>query len=361
MAEQDSDRSEQATQHKLDEARKRGNVSRSPDLTAVAMLAGLAIAVYASAWDALRSAMRMQQAMLARIPSLEWTPAGMGHWLGELALGMLGVLGPLFMVLAVVAVVANFMQVGPVFTTHPLKPDLERLNPVAGAKRFLSLRILYEAGKSVVKLAILTWIAYSVVRGAIPHLLGLIQREPRGYLQELLALGAGLLVKLMLGLGLVAVLDLLFSRWEFARKMRMSKRDIKDEHKNREGDPRIRSRIRQLRREMLKRSQATGKVASADVLITNPTHIAVAVCYDHGKSLAPQVVAKGAGDLALKMREIAARNQIPVVQNRALARALFREVDYEGFVPEKHYPQVAKIMVWVYAMRAGRRDARKVS
>jgi flagellar biosynthetic protein FlhB len=112
---------------------------------------------------------------------------------------------------------------------------------------------------------------------------------------------------------------------------------------------------------MLKRSQSARKVASADVLITNPTHLAVAVCYEHGKSLAPQVVAKGAGDLALKMREIAARHNIPIVQNRALARALFREVDHEGFVPEQHYPQVAKIMVWVYAMRAARRTSRKVN
>lgn len=361
MAEQDSDRSEQATQHKLDEARKRGSVARSQDLTAVAMLAGLAIAVYASAWDGLRMAMRMQQRILARIPNLDWTPAGMAHWLGELALGVLGVLAPLFMVLVVVAVLANFAQVGAVFTTHPLKPDLDRLNPASGIKRVMSMRTLYEAGKSILKLLVLAWIAWSVLRSIVPHLLGLMQREPRGYLQELLGLGAGLLVKLMLGLGLLATLDLLFTRWEFARRMRMSKRDIRDEHKNREGDPRIRSRIRQLRKEMLKRSQATRKVASADVLITNPTHLAVAVCYDHGKSLAPQVVAKGAGDLAMKMREIATRNQIPIVQNRALARALFREVDYEGFVPEKHYPQVAKIMVWVYAMRAGRRNSRKVN
>jgi flagellar biosynthetic protein FlhB len=361
MAEQDSDRTEQATRHKLDEARKRGSVARSPDMTAVAMLAGLAIAVYASAWDGLRTAMRMQQAMFARTSSLDWTPAGMAHWLGGIALGMLGVLGPLFMVLVVVAVLANFVQVGPVFTTHPLKPDLDRLNPASGIKRVLSMRTLYEAGKSVLKLIVLAWIAWGVLHAAVPHLLVLMQREPRSYLQALLAMGAGLLVKLMLGLGLLAVLDLLFTRWEFGRRMRMSKRDIRDEHKNREGDPRIRSRIRQLRKEMLKRSQSARKVASADVLITNPTHLAVAVCYEHGKSLAPQVVAKGAGDLALKMREIAARHNIPIVQNRALARALFREVDHEGFVPEQHYPQVAKIMVWVYAMRAARRTSRKVN
>ena len=154
---------------------------------------------------------------------------------------------------------------------------------------------------------------------------------------------------------MVAALDFGFARWEFARRMRMSKRDIKDESKNREGDPRIRSRIRELRKEMIKRSKALGKVPAADVLITNPTRIAIAVSYKHGTSAAPQVVAKGAGEMARKMRELAGRHSIPVVQNRELARALFREVDFDGFVPEKLYPQVAKIMVWVYAMRQARR------
>jgi flagellar biosynthetic protein FlhB len=143
--------------------------------------------------------------------------------------------------------------------------------------------------------------------------------------------------------------------------MRMSKRDVKDEAKNRDGDPRIRARIRELRKEMLKRSKSMANVPKADVLITNPTRIAIALTYDHGKSAAPRVVAKGAGDLAKKMRETAQRHQIPIVQNRPLARALFREVDYEGYVPEKWYPQVAKIMVWVYSMREAKRAGRKAS
>jgi flagellar biosynthetic protein FlhB len=361
MAEQDNDLTEEATPYKLEQARKKGSVARSPEAVTAAMLVGLVIAVYASAWDGLKVAMRMQAGMLGRITQMEWNPAGMAHWLGQILLGTLSVLGPLFLVLVVVAVLANFAQTGPVFSLEAVKPDLDKLNPTNGIKRVFSMRTVYESVKSMVKLVLLGWLSWLVIRDAIPGLIGLVLQDPRAYLRELIALSASLLVKLVLAVVAVAIVDLVFVRWEFAKRMRMSKRDVRDESKNREGDPRIRSRIRQLRREMLKRSQSIQKVPSADVLITNPTHLAVAVCYDHGKSAAPQVVAKGAGDLARNMRAVAARHNIPIVQNRALARALFREVDYEGYVPEKLYPQVAKIMVWVYAMRAAKRQSGKVN
>jgi flagellar biosynthetic protein FlhB len=188
-------------------------------------------------------------------------------------------------------------------------------------------------------------------RDLVPGLVGLPLASPKIYMSVLLKLAGGLLVKLVLAMLAVALLDLVFTRWEFAKRMRMSKREIKDENKNREGDPRIRARIRELRKDMLKRSRSLAQVPSADVLITNPTHIAVAISYKHGSGMGPQVVAKGAGDLAAAMRKLASRHNIPVVQNRPLARSLYREVDYSGHVPEKYYPQVAKIMVWVFAMR----------
>ncbi|HZV65800.1 MAG TPA: EscU/YscU/HrcU family type III secretion system export apparatus switch protein, partial [Telluria sp.] len=187
-----------------------------------------------------------------------------------------------------------------------------------------------------------------------PGLVGLSAMEPKGYARMLVSLSGSLLVKLVATLFVIALIDLVYTRWEFGKRMRMSKRDVRDEAKNREGDPRIRSRIRELRQEMLKRSKSMAKLPSADVLIANPTHLAVALSYQHGVGGAPQVIAKGAGDLARQMRQLAAKHQIPVVQNRLLARALYREVDYDGYVPEKWYPQVAKIMVWVYAMRRAR-------
>lgn len=360
MADQDSDLSEQATPHKLLEARKKGEVARSNDFTAMAMMAALVMTVYACGWTALRQTVYMQQQMMARATRLDWSSDAMAAWMGQLLLGMLGVLGPLFLALAVTAVLANLFQTGPIFSFHPLSPDLARLNPATGFKRVFSMRTLFEAGKSVLKLIVLSAVAYYLVRDMVPGLVGLSAADAKGYARTLLDLCGTLLVKLVLVLLVISLADLGFTRWEFAKRMRMSKRDVRDESKNRDGDPRIRARIRELRKEVLKRSKSVAKVAQADVLITNPTRLAVALSYSHGKSGAPQVVAKGAGDLARKMRETASRHHVPIVQNRALARALFREVDYDGYVPEKLYPQIAKIMVWVYTMREAKRNSGKV-
>lgn len=360
MAEQDLDRSEEATQHKLDEARKKGSVARSSDFTAMAIIAGLVVTVYAGGWDAVRQALRMQQWMLARATRVDWTVDAMGGWLGQLLIGMLAILGPLFLTLAVVAVLACLVQTGPIFSFEPLKPDMTRINPATGFKRVFSMRTLFEALKSLIKLALLSAVVYFIIADTIGGLIGLSAMDPKGYAKVMLGLIASLLVKLLMALLVIALIDLIYTRREFAKKMRMSKHDVKDESKNREGDPRIRSRIRELRKEVLKRSKSMAKLPSADVLITNPTRLAVALSYSHGESGAPQVVAKGAGELAAKMREVAARHHIPIVQNKLLARALFREVDYDGYVPEKLYPQIAKIMVWVYSMREAQRASKRM-
>ena len=208
----------------------------------------------------------------------------------------------------------------------------------------------------MIKLVVLGSLLCSLVKDAIPGLIGLTSMDPKIYAGVLIALAAGMLVPALFVIGAI---DLMFTRWEFARNMRMSKRDVRDKSKNRDGDPRIRARIRELRQEVLKRSRSTANVPKADVLITNPTHYAIALSYQHGTSGAPPVIAKGAGEMAARMRATAARCQIPIVQNKPLARALFKEVDYNGYVPEKWYPQVAKIMVWVYSMREAKRANRK--
>lgn len=354
MAEQDSDLTEEATQHKLDEARKKGSVAKSNDFNIVAVLSALVLILYANGWDGYRQTVKLQLAILERAGHTGWDFDNMMQWLGQLWLAALSIMGPLFMALAIAAILVNVLQVGPIFTLHPLSPDFDRINPASGFKRIFSMRTLFEAGKSIVKLVILGSITYFSVSASLPGLIGIASLDPKGYSQVLITLCAGILGKLVITILILGVLDLGYIRWEFAKRMRMSRRDVKDEVKHREGDPRIRSRIRELRKEMLKRSKATSKLPTSDVLIVNPTRLAVALCYKEGASGAPQVVAKGAGDLAKKMREVAFRHQIPIVQNRVLARTLFREVDFDGYVPEKLYPQVAKIMVWVHTMRKAR-------
>lgn len=354
MAEQDFDRTEEATSHKLEQARKQGSVAKSADFTAVAILAAMVGTLYASGWDGLKQLARLQQTVFVQAARLDWRADGVAVWMGQLALHLLHILAPLFLALAITAILVNLLQIGPLFTVKPLSPDLNRINPATGFKRLFSMRTLYETVKSILKLFILGTVAYFTIRDDIPGLVGLSAMDVKGYPRVLLDITAALLVKLVFTLLLIAAIDYAYTLWEFAKRMRMSRRDVRDESKQREGDPRIRARIRELRKEMLKRSKAINNLPSADVLITNPTHIAVALSYSHGTASAPKLVAKGAGELAHKMRQVASRHCIPVVQNRALARTLFREVDFEGYVPEKLYPQLAKIMVWAYAMREGR-------
>ena len=351
MADQDFDLSESATPYKLEEARKKGTVAKSSEFTAMTVLAAMVATLFATGWDSFKESVRLQLTTLSQVGRLNWNTNGVSELIGHLAMGMLHVLAPLFMAVVIAAIVANLFQTGPIFSAEPLSPDFNRISPATGFKRIFSMRTIYESFKSFVKLTVLGAVTYFAIKGLIPGLVGLSALDPKEYGQILLGLIGGLLVKLLFVMLVIALIDFSYTKWEFAKRMRMSRRDVRDESKQREGDPRIRARIREIRKEMLRRSKAMKKIPTADVLITNPTHIAVALTYKRGESTAPKLVAKGAGDLAKKMREVATRHNIPIVQNKTLARVLFREVDYDGFVPEKLYPQLAKIMVWVHTIR----------
>jgi len=362
MAEQDLDRNEAATPFKLARARERGSVAKSPDVNAFAILALTTLACFAWLPQA-----ALQLASLIR-QLLGGAGADLGDWatatglLASAIAAVLQLLGPLFLGIVCVAILANLAQSGPVFSAEPITPDFTRLNPAQGFKKLFSLRVVYDAIKSVLKLALLGAVFAGAMAALLPGAAGLGQVESHAYLPLLFGLVGALLAKLLAVLLVLVGVDWIYVRREYAKRMRMSRREIKDEYKQREGDPRIRQRIRELRVQMLKRSQAMRRLPSADVLITNPTRVAIAISYEHGVSPAPTVVAKGAGALARKMRDAAYRHRIPIVQSPPLARALYREADDGAYVPEQWYPQVAKILVWVLAARrAGREQARSAA
>jgi len=354
MAEQDLDRNEAATPFKLQRARKRGSVAKSPDVNAFAVVTVAALACFA--W--LPRATIQFAGLMRRLFAVAGNPlddwATVTGLLALLVTDTMSLLAPLLLALACVAVLSNLAQSGPVFSFEPLKPDFTRLNPAQGIKKLISMRVLYDAFKSLLKLGILSVVFLAAFRALLPGLSGLSQLGHEAYLPMLYTLGGGLLMKLLAVLLVLAAIDFIYVGREYAKRMRMSRREIKDEHKQREGDPRIRQRIRELRAQMLKRSQAVKQLPGADVLITNPTRVAVAIRYEHGVSPAPRVVAKGAGGMARKMRDVAFRHNVPIVQSPVLARALYRLADEGHYVPEKWYPQVAKILVWVLAARRAR-------
>lgn len=360
MAERDGDPTEQATPHKLREARKKGNVAKSQDFSAAVILATAAMLVHGGVADRLRELAQLQRGVIARASQDSWTVDAVAAWLGKLLAASAGLLAPSLLMIVIAAICVNLAQSGVIFSGEPLKPDFQRINPATGFKRIWSMRTLYETFKSIVKVVLLALVTWSLLKGMLPGLAGLSGADPRSYLGIAARLAGGLMTKLAALLFAIGLADLLYVRWEYTKRMRMSTREVKDEAKNRDGDPRLRARRRELQREVLQRSAAVQKVQGADVLLTNPTHLAVAISYRHGSGGAPQVVAKGAGEVAQNMKLVAARHRVPIVENRPLARALFREVRQEDYVPEKFYPQVARIMVWVYSLRdAQRRSARK--
>jgi len=354
MADEEQNRSEKASHFKLEQARRRGIVPKSPDMVSAGILLALALYLYWLGWSGAKAQLKLAQAVLGQAGRLDFSFAAVLGFLTRMLGECLYALGPLFLTLVIVAVVTNLAQTGPVFSLKPISPDFDRINPAKGFKRLFSLHVLYTLAKSLLKLALLGSVFVMVVHSLLVPMLGLLDADARGYARELLDLAASLAFKLALVIFILALIDVIYVRWEFGKRMRMSRREVREEHKHREGDPRVRSRLRQLRAELLKRSRALKKLPSSDVLITNPTRIAVAISYKHGEMHAPRLVAKGAGGLARKMREYASRRGIPVVEQRTLARALFHKVDYDQFVPEEFYPQVLKILVWVYAMREAR-------
>ncbi|SEK93390.1 flagellar biosynthetic protein FlhB [Roseateles sp. YR242] len=351
--EQELDRNDAATPYKLEQARRKGQVARSADVVSAIVFGVAVVYFYARGW-AFVSAQFQFDGQLFRLAAAVDHPAQLWDLIAQSCRAALALLLPFFATIMIAAILANVLQTGPVLSAHPIQPDWQRLNPATGLKRILSIRTLFDAGRAIIKLTVLVLVVHAALTALLPQFPQLAGRPPLAFARMLIDDVASLCLKLALALAVIALIDLGFSRREFAKNMRMSKRELKDEVKNREGDPRIRGRLRELRREMLRRSRSLSKTGSADVLITNPTHFAVALRYQHGEMAAPQLLAKGAGGMAAAMRQIASAKRIPVVQNRTLARAIYFNMDIDQQVPPTLYADVARIVVWVLAMRRAR-------
>jgi flagellar biosynthesis protein FlhB len=351
MAEQEQNRNEAATPFKLEEARKRGAVPKSIDANSLLMLLAAVLGMHFWGSSIAGKEMHLFQSVLSNAHHFSFETDGSARMLAALLGQALGILAPVFVLLAVFAVLSNLAQTGPVFSFVPLKPNPERINPVAGFKRLFSMRLLMESAKTVLKFLLLGAVLYEALRQLLPVLIATQGMDPASIGHLILPEANSVLVKLLATFAFIAVLDLAFSRWEYARRLRMSRREIREEIKRREGDPRIKARLRELQREAVKRARSLGRVKDADVLIVNPVRLAVAIKYDKEQVDAPLVIAKGAGFLAGRMRELARRANVPVVQNKPLARALFHSVGIDQPVPPDHYGALARILLWAFAIR----------
>lgn len=360
--EADLDRSEAATPHKLSEARKRGQVPKSADLVSAIVFTSAAAYLYAQGRATFDELLHLDRHLLvlsaggSRNPTTPW-------WLWDLVEHSVRsaafLLLPSLATIVMAAILANLAQTGPVLSLHPVKPDWQRINPRTGLRRVFSPRTLFDGMRALIKLAVLVTVIYHAVLALAPQFSQITGLTPLAHTRVLLSDLMSVAMKIALALCLIALFDLGYTRREYTKNMRMSRRELKDEFKNREGDPRIRSRLRELRREMLKRSLSVRRTAQADVVITNPTHVAVALRYSHGQMGAPVVLSKGVGGVAAVMRLIAVRHHIPVVRSPVLARALHAGTNVDHQIPQEFFADTARIMVWVLAMRASRRPAKQ--
>lgn len=349
---EDLDRSEPATPFKLEKAHRRGSIFRSSELTFAFVLLACVACVYglsAQMVNDIALLFRQSLPLVSRDELTRTSALACAHTLG--IQGLLAIAPALFAVWVTALSIAALQARG-LFTAQPLKPDFTRLNPANGFKRIFSVKSLHELWRSIAKIGVITVVMAIWGQHHLNEILRLPAEEPWALTRGGIAL-LGSCLTLLAGVMLVfALLDWSLNRWEFMRKMRMSKREIKDEHKEREGDPRIKARLRELRLEWLKRARQLSKVRSADVLLTNPTHYAVALEYRNGEMPAPRITARGAGEMARRMRAEAHRRAVPVVEHPPLARSLFALDESRVFVPEEHFDQVARILRWVYSARS---------
>lgn len=351
-----AEKSEQPTAKKLDDARKEGQVAKSQEVaTAFSLLALFVILriFYPFMGNNFKS---IFERVYNNIPVVARTYDGflpvatITSILSNAILTMLLLTAPFLIIGFLIAFLCDLVQVGFKPTSKPLQPKLSKLNPISGMKKIFSARKLFELGKSILKLAVMAVVIYSFFTGRTESLF-LLYDMPLGQ-------AIGLMGNLIISLGLriaaaymvIAFIDLIYQRRKFTKDMMMTKQEVKDEYKNSEGDPAVKSA--QKRRMMeASRRRMMQQLPQADVVITNPTHYAVAIKYDAEESDAPIVVAKGADYLAQKIKEIARDNDVEIVENKPLARMLYANVEVGELVPPELYKAVAEVLAYVYHLK----------
>jgi flagellar biosynthetic protein FlhB len=351
MAESDAERTEQATPKRLEEARKKGQVPRSTELSIAAVCVAAAAAIYTMGdvaagklADLMRGSLTLS-AQQAVGEGVVW-PALMDAGLRALWI-ILPILGATF----VAALAAPLAIGGWNFSGEALMPKFSKLNPAAGLGRMFSARGSVELGKGIAKVFVIGLIATFLLKGLTSQMLGLSSEPLNGAIGHSAALTGYSLLILCFGLVAIAAVDVPFQLWQHSKDLRMTREEVREEYKESEGSPETRGRIREAQR-ALARGRMMQEIPTADVIVTNPTHFAVALRYDDKKMRAPVVIAKGTDLLAAKIREIATEHGVPIVEAPPLARALYRTVELGREVPAALYVTVAQVLTYVYQLKA---------
>jgi len=347
----DQERTEPASPKKRSDARKKGQVAMSREVPSVLILmASLGFFFFGGSWM-VQALMQFMHGIFTNLNGMLLTDILTARDLLAFSLQKgLFILLPFMLAVLVAGVFGNVMQIGLLFSTETITPKLTKLNPINGFRRLVSAKTLAELPKSILKMVTVGSIAYVLVMKNLPRMPDLMQMSVAHILQEFgwIAFQIGFFV--CLALILLAAADYIFQRWQHEKELRMTKQEVKDEQKQLMGDPQIKARIKSAQREMARRRMMAA-VPEADVVITNPTRLAVALKFDADEMDAPMVVAKGAGEIARKIREIAREHDVPLVEEKPLARALYKTVEIDQFIPVELYRAVAEVLAYVYRLK----------
>jgi len=344
------EKAEPATPRRRQDARKKGQVARSMELNSFAILFVGVLTLFFAMPLMMRQLTELMRLMFQSSAVLDLSAVHLPRLFFMLVTRLLTIIAPLLIAVAVAGLLINLVQVGVYITPEPLQPKLEKLDIIKGLKRLFSMRSLVELVRNVIKLVVVGSIAYVAIRAESKHFVSLLDGDVSNLLSFVGRAAFHIGLKTALALLVLALLDYAYQKWEFEKSIRMSKQEVKDEIKQYEGSPVTRSRVRRVQQELSRMRQAR-EIPKADVVVTNPTHLAVALKYDTENMGAPTVVAKGARLLAEKIIEIAREHNVPIVQNPPLARALYQAVELGAEIPANLYKAVAEVLAYVYRLK----------
>lgn len=352
FAAEDEGKTEKATAKKRSDARKKGQVAKSIEVNTAFLFLFAFSSLKLLATYMKHSLQDMFFYSFSRISSAEsfFQPYYMSKYLAYVLLAIIKIAGPLLIIIMIVGVISSYIQVGWHPTLEPMTPKFNKLNPIEGFKRIFSTRSLVELAKAVFKVLVLGFIIYSKIKTEIPTFLLLIDMS----IEQILAYVGGLVISIGLNIAVIflfmALGDFIYQRYKHEDGIKMTKQEVKDEHKQSEGDPQIKGKIKQKMREMSMRRMMQS-VPEADVIITNPTHYAIAIAYNPEKGLAPIVTAKGADYIAKKIKDKAKEYDIQIVENKPLAQTLYAVVEIGDQIPPELYQAVAEILAFIYSLK----------
>lgn len=346
----DDDKTEEPTSKKIEDARNEGNISKSAEISgAVVLTLGTMYLLFFSSY----SMMEIKKLMLFSYSFIGQELDGPLFYVitSQMVITLLKALAPLFILVIVLALASNWFQFG--FLAIPLKFDLQKLDPIKGLKNIFGFKKLIEALKLSAKLTIIMIVMVLIFMITYQDFITMMNQELSLTIATMLKLTFYFLSAILLIIIIFAIIDFYFTRHYYMKSLRMSKQEIKDEFKNMEGDPQVKGRIRRIQMQMAQKRMMSS-VPDADVVITNPTHYSVALKYDNKINSAPKIVAKGIDFIALRIRDIAKENKVPIIENPALARSLYEQIDIDREIPGEFYKAMAEIFSYIYELKRKR-------